>query len=139
MNDLLVPNAQLFELTVAEARVDPLEGFVLAAQLDVHKLAIMVCWRYLMSTHFATLDFGMADRMGGIYVKRLAVLLDARMDHLKNMVFIPPAFHDPSPYCYIQGQGKLMRVWSLAVAQLGYEATPGMWKNHVDPVPNVTF
>lgn len=86
----------------------PIELYTLAAQLDLHDLAVPAS-AYLLPYPLAGLTDGMAVRMGAVYLRRLLMLHFDRTSALKDIVLAR----------------RLVRAWALVSAYLAWECRPG--------------
>ena len=119
------PDTCLYDLILARAPLHPIQLYALAAEHDLHDLAVAIS-PHLMSFNLATLTDEIATQMGPTYLKRLFFLHLGRNDALKRLLFTPPTLHGPTPQCDFAEQKKLTRAWALAAAYLAWDARPGL-------------
>ncbi|KAG6817441.1 hypothetical protein H0H87_008609 [Tephrocybe sp. NHM501043] len=120
----ILPNSPLYSLLLSHAPLYPLELYSLAANYDLHDLAVSTS-SHLLSFPLSSLTDEMAQAMGPIYLKRLFFLHFGRSDALKRVLLSPPHPHPPTPCCDFSDQKKLTRAWALASAYLAWDARPG--------------
>lgn len=119
-------NAVLYALLLAQIPVFPLEVYTLAAEYNIHELAVAAS-ACLIDLDIPSVSDETVTRMGVAYFMRLCALAQRRKDILRALIFVPPvvpAHRDG----YIQCDGVAVTpAWSRAVADLVWEATPCAW------------
>jgi len=117
------PKSLLHAMLLSHAPTNALELYTIAAENELHDLAISTS-PHLLSLSLSELTDEIAQRMGPIYLKKLFFLHLGRVDALKRLMLSPPPNHAPTPDCGFAGQGKVTRAWALAAAYLGWDARP---------------
>ncbi|RPD67814.1 hypothetical protein L226DRAFT_401057 [Lentinus tigrinus ALCF2SS1-7] len=118
--DVVLPSSALYGLILSNAPLAPLAAYTLAAQHDLHSLAVQTS-THLLSYRLMSLPETTAEQMGPLYLKRLFILHSARLGALKRLLLQPPQPHPPSQTCGSVEQTKLTHAWMLAAAQLAWE------------------
>ena len=118
------PSTPLFTLLLSHAPASPLEVYTLAAEHDLHEVAVSAS-PHLLSFSLPTLTDDIVQRIGPVYLKRLFFLHLGRSDALKRLLLPPPHPHAPTPDSDFTEQKKLTRAWALASAYLAWDARPG--------------
>ncbi|EIW80262.1 hypothetical protein CONPUDRAFT_105225 [Coniophora puteana RWD-64-598 SS2] len=121
----IVPSTPLYTLLLSHAPLRPLQLYALAAQYDLHDLAVPTS-SHLLSFSLPSLTDDMADRIGSRYLRRLFFLHLGRTDALKRILLQPPHPHAPSPTCSFEDQNRVSRAWALASAYLAWDARPDL-------------
>lgn len=124
------PDTCLYNLILSRAPLHPIELYAIAAEYDLHDLAVAIS-PHLMSFNLATLTDEVVTQIGAMYLKRLFFLHLGRNEALKRLLFTPPALHGPTPQCDFIEQKKLTRAWALAAAYLAWDARPGLSRHEV--------
>jgi hypothetical protein len=124
LHEYIRPTTPLFSLLSSNAGAAPLNVYVLAAQHDLHELAVYTS-SYLLSFTLANLSDDVARTIGPIYLKRLFFLHLGRADALKRLLLPPPYPHAPTGTCDFVAQKRLTRAWALASTSLAWDARPG--------------
>lgn len=98
--------------------------YALAAQHRLEQLAVAVS-PFLLSFDLASLTDDLVGRMGAVYLKRLVFLHVGRSMALKRLLSPPLDYHTPNDACGAREHDALMNAWSLAAAELAWDARPG--------------
>lgn len=122
--NILTPSNPVYELLLSHAPFWPLEVFALASYHGLEEMAINVS-PYLLSYDLSTITDEMAERIGPIYLKKLALLHINRSTDLKAILLLPPHPHPPVENCDFEDQRKLTRAWALASAYLVWDSCLG--------------
>lgn len=125
MKPLAAPGMCLYDLILSRAPLHPIELYAIAAEHDLHDLAVAIS-PHLMSFKLATLTDEITVQIGPTYLKRLFFLHLGRNEALKRLLFTPPTLHGPTAQCDFTEQKKLTRAWALAAAYLAWDARPGL-------------
>ncbi|KAH7915639.1 hypothetical protein BJ138DRAFT_20587 [Hygrophoropsis aurantiaca] len=120
----VTPSDPLGSFILAFAPLYPLQVYALAAQYDIHDLAVAMS-PHLLSANLASVTDELADQMGPRYLKSLFLLHFERVEALKRLLMPPPHPHQPTPTCSSADQSKVARAWTLATAYL-------IWDSKVD-------
>lgn len=126
LSTYISPSTPLFNLLLSHSPASPLQVYALAAEHDLHQVAISAS-PHLLSFPLPTLTDDVAQQIGPVYLKRLFFLHLGRSDALKRLLLPPPHPHAPTPECDFTEQKKLTRAWALASAYLAWDARPGVW------------
>ncbi|KAI0695971.1 hypothetical protein C8T65DRAFT_615684 [Cerioporus squamosus] len=122
------PNQQLYQLLLSNAPYHPIETYALAASHGLEDVAV-VASGHLLSFDMTRLTDELAVKMGPVYLKRLILLHQERMAALRNILLQAPRSHSPMDSCRGSQQGRLVREWAMATAQLAWDATPSISAN----------
>ncbi|KAF8497340.1 hypothetical protein JB92DRAFT_1027999 [Gautieria morchelliformis] len=125
LSSYISPSTPLFNLLLSHAPASPLEVYALAAEYDLHQVAVSAS-PHLLSFSLPTLTDDVVQQIGPVYLKRLFFLHLGRSDALKRLLLPPPHPHPPTPDCDFVEQKKLTRAWALASAYLAWDARPDM-------------
>ncbi|KAI0358056.1 hypothetical protein OH77DRAFT_1518801 [Trametes cingulata] len=117
------PSTPLYALILAQAPVQPLTTYALAARHDLHALAQAVS-SHLLAFPVHAIPDDVARQIGARYLQRLYALHAARVRTLKELLPPAPHPHPPTAACDFAAQRKLTRAWTLAAAYLAWEAHP---------------
>jgi hypothetical protein len=128
------PDTCLYDLILSRAPLHPIELYALAAEHELHDLAVAIS-PHLMSFNLSTLTDEIAIQIGPTYLKSLFFLHLGRNEALKRLLFTPPTLHGPTLQCDFAEQKKLTRAWALAAAYLAWDARPGL--SHCGARPNL--
>jgi len=120
------PTAPLFSLFLSHAPTLPLDVYSLAAQHDLHELAVSAS-PHLLSFSLPSLSDEAARTIGPVYLKRLFFLHLGRTEALRRLLLPPPHPHAPTRDCDFIERRKLTRGWALATAGLAWDTRPGEW------------
>ena len=126
LQGFLTSGSPLFRLFLSQAPLRPLEAYTIAAENRLHDLAVSIS-PHLLSCHLAECPDEYAERMGGVYFKRIHALQAGRMRALRDMILSPPYPHAPTRTCDFDNQRVLNRAWAMASAQLAWDARPGKY------------
>ncbi|KAJ7796693.1 hypothetical protein B0H14DRAFT_2913877 [Mycena olivaceomarginata] len=121
----ILPSTPLFTLLLSHAPLFPLELYALAAHYDIYDLAVSTS-AHLLSYVLSRLTDQVVERMGPTYLKRLLFLHLGRTEALKRVLLPPPPPHPATPFCDLQSQTEVSRVWVLAAALLAWDVRPDM-------------
>ncbi|KAG7093199.1 hypothetical protein E1B28_006889 [Marasmius oreades] len=121
----ITPTSQIYHLMLSCAPVHPLEVYALAAQYEIHSLAVTV------SSHTLGLDLSevsaeLSRRIGSVYLLRLFQLHMGRTAELKDLLATEVGLHNPTAVCNFANQRKLKDMWNFAVASLMFFIKPDM-------------
>ena len=119
-----LPDGSLYNLVLSRAPTAGIQMYTLAAQYKLEQLAVAVS-PYLLSFDLATLTDDLVERMGALYLKRLAFLHLGRSAALKRLLSPPLSYHPPDGVCGAGDHDALMRAWGMAIAPLAWDARPG--------------
>ncbi|KAH7928217.1 hypothetical protein BV22DRAFT_216388 [Leucogyrophana mollusca] len=117
-------SSPLGALILAHAPHRPIETYALAAQHDLHELAVATS-SHLLSFNLSSITDKLAEQIGSRYLKRLFLLHSERIEALKGLLMPPPSPHSATPTCTSADQGNVARAWALTVAYL-------IWDSRVD-------
>ncbi|TFY69799.1 hypothetical protein EVG20_g2983 [Dentipellis fragilis] len=120
----IAPSTPLYLHLLANAAINPIEVYALAASLDIVELAVGAS-AHLLSYPLSSLTDELATKMGAIYLKRLVFFHLGRCEALKRLLLPPPPFH-PHTTCGSAEQTTLRRAWALASAYLTWETRPDL-------------
>ncbi|TFK24351.1 hypothetical protein FA15DRAFT_741776 [Coprinopsis marcescibilis] len=123
------PGRRLFSLMLTHVPLLPLRIYTFAAHYQLHELAVQSS-SYTLALSVSTVTDEMAQRMGGVYLKRLMLLHIGRQETFKTIFQDPPGTHPVTRACGYEDQKRLARAWTLATAYLG-------WEGHIDLPINV--
>lgn len=101
-----------------------LEAFTLAAENGLDDLAATIS-PYVLAIKPDDIPDELAQRMGGMYLKRICGLRQHRHNTLRDLVAIPPFPHPPDRHCTPSDRQGVTRAWRLASAQLMWKFRPG--------------
>ncbi|TFY70890.1 hypothetical protein EVG20_g2126 [Dentipellis fragilis] len=121
----IAPSTPLYLLLLANAAINPIEIYALAASLDIPELAVDAS-SHLLSYPLPSLTDELTAKMGPIYFKRLVFLHLGRIEALKRLLLSPPASHPYTQICGSAEQTALTRAWALASAYFAWEAQPDL-------------
>lgn len=124
----ITPASPMHDLLLSFAARYPFELYTLAAQFDLQDLAVSSS-AYILSYSLTNISDTMAERMGPLYLKRLAGMYLARLNELKSALRRAPAPHAPSHECSHNEQEELTSAWVLAAGCMIWDARPGGWRN----------
>ncbi|KAI0329196.1 hypothetical protein GY45DRAFT_1346679 [Cubamyces sp. BRFM 1775] len=131
------PYQPLHQLILSLAPYRPIETYAIAGQYQLEDLAVTISG-HLLSFDLSTITDALATKMGPVYLKRLFLLHQARLDALKSIILKPPESHPTTPGCNPAQHGLLTRAWALATAQFVWDATPSISPNSLkallDPI-----
>ncbi|KAI0071638.1 hypothetical protein K474DRAFT_1693379 [Panus rudis PR-1116 ss-1] len=125
LQQYVAPETPLFIQLVDQAPLHAIEIYMVAAENDLHDLAVAVS-PHLLSFHLPTVTDDMAIRMGPMYLKKLFFLHINRAKVLQELMLTPPAPHAPTFECSNDEQQRLTRAWALACATLAWDARPDL-------------
>lgn len=114
----LSPSTPLYAAAVAAAQHAPMDFYTAAAALRVGPLATAAS-RHLRSLDLMHTSDAQAQRMGAVYYKKLAVMLQRRSDQLRRLLYAPPTPHPRTPACTEANQRFLHEAWILLLSELG--------------------
>ena len=117
------PGQPVFQLLTSHAPYRPIETYALAGQYGLEDVAVVVSG-HLLPFDLSSLTDDIAIKMGPVYLKRLVLLHQSRLNHLRNIILEPPARHPPTAECGEVEQGKLTSAWAHASAQFVWDASP---------------
>ncbi|KAI0661196.1 hypothetical protein C8Q70DRAFT_698641 [Cubamyces menziesii] len=117
------PYQPLHQLILSLAPYRPIDTYALAGKHQLEDLAVTISG-HLLSFDLSTITDALATKMGPVYLKRLFLLHQGRLDALKNIILKPPESHPTTPGCNPAQHGLLTRAWALATAQFVWDATP---------------
>lgn len=126
----LAPAGQLCTLLQYYAPLRPLDVYITAARYDVYTLASAAS-AYLHNHSIPDMSDSLALKMGALYLKRLAELLETRMSLLRTLVLTLPPFHETNFQCSYAARSKLVSGWTYAVTELACDASPGAWSGRL--------
>ena len=118
------PGDPLYDVVLSRAPTEGIQMYTLAAQHGLEQLAVGVS-SFLLSFDLETLTDDLVERMGAVYLKRLAFLHLGRIAALKRLLSPPLNYHPPDETCGTGEHDALMSAWSSAVASLTWDARPG--------------
>ncbi|KAF4618468.1 hypothetical protein D9613_009881 [Agrocybe pediades] len=122
---LMQPSSSpLHDLVLSQAPLHPVKVYALAARHGLTELARRAS-AYLLQYDLKQITDEVAERIGPIYLLKVAVLQQHRFNSLKNILLKPPIFHPPTSTCTLEDQRALTRIWSLASCQLAWEVRMG--------------
>ncbi|EKM53784.1 uncharacterized protein PHACADRAFT_164077 [Phanerochaete carnosa HHB-10118-sp] len=98
----------------------PLEFYTLAAEHAIHPLAVAIS-KHLENLEITDISDAQMQRMGGLYYKKLLVMLERRADMVKRLVRAPPEPHPPMPDCSELDQQAMRNAWTLLVSDFACE------------------
>ncbi|KAI0745419.1 hypothetical protein C8Q76DRAFT_764680 [Earliella scabrosa] len=122
------PGQPVFQLLTSHAPYRPIETYALAGQYGLEDVAVVVSG-HLLPFDLSSLTDDIAIKMGPVYLKRLVLLHQSRLNHLRNIILEPPARHPPTAECGEVEQGKLTSAWAHASAQFVWDASPSISAN----------
>lgn len=125
-NTVITPSSPLYDLLMTYASTRAIDIYALAAQNNLHDLAVASS-SYLLSFSLSSLSDEMAERMGPIYLKRLFFMHLGRAEALRNLLFPPPYPHPPTATCDREQQTSMTRAWALAAAYLAWDPEVGVF------------
>ncbi|KAI0641921.1 hypothetical protein C8Q79DRAFT_1013826 [Trametes meyenii] len=117
------PASPVFSLILAQAPVQPLVVYALAARHDLYELAKPVS-SHLLSFATEACTEETASQIGAVYLKRLYLLHLERVDALRRLLMPAPHPHPPTEDCDFVEQKRLTRAWTLTAAYLAWDAHP---------------
>ena len=117
-------SSSLFDMLLSYAPLQPIEVYTLAAQFDIHELAVK-CSSHLLSYRPSELTDELVTTMGAAYLRRLMVLHITLIESLKRILLQPPPPHPATQTCGFEEQKNLSRAWALAVSYLAWDSRPG--------------
>lgn len=117
------PYQPLHQLILSLAPYRPIETYALVGKHQLEDLAVTISG-HLLSFDLSTITDALATKMGPVYLKRLFLLHQSRLDALKSIILKPPENHPTTPGCNPAEHGLLTRAWALATAQFVWDATP---------------
>ncbi|KAA1471661.1 hypothetical protein DENSPDRAFT_129282 [Dentipellis sp. KUC8613] len=120
----IAPSTPLYLHLLADAAINPIDVYALAASLDIFELAVGAS-SHLLSYSLPSLTDELTAKMGAIYLKRLVFLHLDRCEVLKRLLLPPPSFH-PHANCGYAEQTTMARAWALASAYLTWDARPDL-------------
>ena len=120
----LATGTPLYASFLSQSPLRPIEAYTVAAENRLEDLACAIS-PHLLSYHLAGCPDEYAERMGGLYFKRIHALQDMRVTALRDMILAPPFPHAPTRGCDFTDQKALNRAWAMASAQLSWDARPG--------------
>ncbi|KAH9847397.1 hypothetical protein C2E23DRAFT_848943 [Lenzites betulinus] len=126
LGPLATPNQPLYQLLLSFAPFRPLEAYACAGQYALEDAAVAIS-SHLLAYNLAQLPDDFAEKMGPLYLKRLFLLHQTRLDALRNILFTPPVPHPlPAPGCSPETQQELTGTWAHAAAQLAWDVLPSI-------------
>lgn len=127
----LARGTPLYTLILGQALLPnfALEAFALAAENQLEDLAVAIS-PYVLSVNMEQLPDALAQRIGGVYLKRVCALRDRRRAVMRDLVGTPPYPHVPDRHCTPADRQNVARAWTLAAAQLVLDFTPGAYSSH---------
>lgn len=120
----LAKGAPLFTTFLNRSPLRPVEAFVVAAENRLEDLAVAIS-PLLLPVNVEEVSDEFADRMGGIYMRRLAALQFRRIYFLQAIIVEAPYPHASVPGCSYKDRQALARAWNLAIAALAVIIRPG--------------
>ena len=120
----IAPSTPLYALILAQAPINPVIAYALAASHDLYSLAVPIS-SHLLPYPLHTLTDELAEKIGPVYLKRLFFLHLGRLDALRRLLLPPPHPHPSTEDCDFADQKCLTRAWALASAYLAWDARPG--------------
>lgn len=120
----IVPPKTTFDVLASHAPYLPLELYTLAARFDLYDLAL-VASSHLLSLKLSSLSDEVCSRMGARYLLRLFRMHIDRLSALKDLVLVPPNLHPETSSCRARHQEAMIGEWSIVVAYLSRDASPG--------------
>lgn len=114
----------LFDILLSQAPLYPIRVYTLAAQFDIHDLAVKSS-SHLLSYTLSDLTDEIVTAMGAVYLRRLIILHISLIDTLKRIILHPPPPHPATETCDFLQQKKLSRAWALASSYLAWDSRPG--------------
>lgn len=126
----ITPASPMHDLLLSFAARHPFELYTLAAQFDLQDLAVSTS-AYILSYSLANISDTMAERMGPLYLKRLAGMYLTRLNELKSALRRPPAPHAPSRECSRDEQEGLASAWVSVAGRMIWDARLGAWRSNL--------
>ena len=128
------PRAPLFEATVPalESLDFAIEIYARAAEHRLPDLASFAS-SVLLSYPLSSITNDLAVRMGPIYLRKLFVLHNQRVQTLRQILSTPPICHPTTPECGSDGQRRLLMDWDMITAEMIMSATPGQTTHFCSP------
>ncbi|KAI0790642.1 hypothetical protein C8Q75DRAFT_95705 [Abortiporus biennis] len=123
LDQAIAPSKPLFEYILSQAPRRPMDVYVCAASHELYSLAVPVS-AYLLSVQLSCITDEQATGMGVIYLKKLLMLQEHRVETLKRLLLAPPTPHIPTLDCAFVEHQQLTRAWALATASLIWERQP---------------
>ncbi|KAH7919714.1 hypothetical protein BV22DRAFT_1022514 [Leucogyrophana mollusca] len=117
VREFVALTSPLGALILAHAPLHPIEAYALAAQYDLHDLAVVTS-SHLLSFNLSSVTDELAEQIGPRYLKRLFLLHFGRIEALKRLLMPPPHPHPATPTCPFTAQSKVVRAWTLMAAYL---------------------
>ncbi|ESK88345.1 hypothetical protein Moror_14807 [Moniliophthora roreri MCA 2997] len=115
----------MFKYLLTCAALYPLDVYALAAQHDIHELAVAAS-SHLLSVNLETIDPAIAVRIGPIYLQRLFEMLERRKSLLSDLLAIEPGLHNPTRKCGFSNQQVLKSEWNRGVSFLTWNINAGI-------------
>lgn len=115
LKQCLSPGMPVYAVVLDIVPRAPLEFYTLAAEHDLHPLAVATS-RYLENLEIAEISDVQMRCMGGLYYKRLLVMLERRASMVKRLVRAPPEPHPHTPDCAEVSQQAMRNAWTLLVS-----------------------
>ncbi|KAF4618467.1 hypothetical protein D9613_009882 [Agrocybe pediades] len=138
-SSLMQASSPLHGLVLSHAPRHPVKVYALAARHGLTELARKAS-SYLLEYDLKQITDEVAERIGPLYLLKVAVLQIDRFNSLKNILLRPPVFHAPIPTCTLEDQRALTRIWSLAACQFAWETrmdlTEFKLRSQIDPGKN---
>ena len=82
---------------------------------DLHALAVYAS-QFLLSLDLSTIADETVEMLDSIYLRKLIMLHDERIQEFKQYLVSPPQLHEPNPHCDDVGGGALLQAWTQAKA-----------------------
>ncbi|KAI1791332.1 hypothetical protein LXA43DRAFT_1141822, partial [Ganoderma leucocontextum] len=121
------PSQPLYHLLLLHAPHRPIDAYAVAGRHGLEDAAVVISG-HLLVYDTSLLSDALVAKMGPVYFCRLLCLHRNRLSALKNIVLRPLAQHSPMPACAesAPARAQLARAWAFAVAQLVWDASPGV-------------
>ncbi|KAG7093204.1 hypothetical protein E1B28_006891 [Marasmius oreades] len=120
----ITPTSQMYRLMLSCAPLYPLEIYALAAQYEIHAIAVTASSHTLVLP-LSEVSAELSRRMGAIYLLWLFQLHMGRTERLKVLLTAEVGLHNPTAECSFTNQKTLKRMWNLAVAKLLFAIKAG--------------
>ncbi|KAL0569079.1 hypothetical protein V5O48_012896 [Marasmius crinis-equi] len=121
------PTSYLYQYLESCAPLYPFEIYALAAQYNIETLAITIS-AHTLALELSQISEDLSKRMGPTYLLRLFHLHGGRTEALKRLLAAELEHHKTTDHCDYNGQKRLTKGWSLAVASMLFSIKPGQYK-----------
>ncbi|KAL1744643.1 hypothetical protein HDZ31DRAFT_38094 [Schizophyllum fasciatum] len=127
----VIPPCALYHALLAQAPLAPLPVYIAAARSGLHDLAVAVS-PHPLSLPLHRMTDEDAAAMGPVYLKKLFLLHQSRIEALKEILGPAPYPHPETSDCSFADQRKVARAWQLASAYLVAEGRPDMYPSMME-------